>query len=164
MSAAVLRTPTLEHPPPSFAPPSAHIDAISTTHGPMPSASDSSNKPSPTRPSSIPSSSYAVVSAPRTPVGFSNAPQLGSSHSESEPHFPGAWVDTAPGTPVPLKDNIDNLAQQVKNTGLTERAGEVLPTVVTQYLRTSLARLGRVDSTLCSFTYPILQRTAALGI
>lgn len=109
MSAAVLKTPPHEHLSPSFAsvsPPTTH----------------------PSFASSI--SSYSVVSASGATLDAFNAPQLGSSHSESEPHFPGAWLDTAPGTPAPLQDNQANLAQQVKTTNL-------LPPAVVQFPCTS---------------------------
>lgn len=92
-----------------------------TTHGHQ---SNDPARPRMTLPSSASStSSYSILSPPRSVIDVSSPPHLGSSHSESEPHFPGAWVDTAPGTPAPalLKDNRDNFAEQMKDTNLTER-------------------------------------------
>lgn len=141
MSAAVLRTPTHD---PSSAPVNSHLGTAGTdgpTHGFTRSAVATSNsQPPTTRPSfSSSSSSYSVTSAPRAVADTS---QLGSSHSEREPHFPGAWVDTAPGTPAPLNDNPAQQAQQsqqqqVGDTSPTGRAREALPTAVAQYFRTS---------------------------
>ena len=101
-----------------------------TTHG------HQSNDPPPmTHSLSVSSaSSYSAISLPRSVIDVSNAPHLGSSHSESEPHFPGAWVNTAPGTPAPLNDDRDNFAEQMKNANLNERSRAALPPP----LRTSL--------------------------
>ena len=114
MSVAVPTTPTHEH------------TRIGTTAG------MSNDLPPTTHPSSASSmSSYSIIPPSSTVIG---APHLGSSHSESEPHFPGAWVDTAPGTPAPLKDNQDNFAQQMKNTNLTETTREDLPPACTSFV------------------------------
>ena len=113
---------------PLIAPLNAHLDHLDhsgsgsgTTHGHQ---SNEPARPRMTLPSSASStSSYSILSPPRSVLDVSSTPHLGSSHSESEPHFPGAWVDTAPGTPAPapLKDNRDNFAEQMKVTNLTER-------------------------------------------
>ena len=44
-------------------------------------------------------------------------------------------MNTAPGTPAPLKDNRDNFAEQMKNANLTERSKEVLPPLSTSFLQ-----------------------------
>jgi len=146
MSIAVPTTPTHEHLAPSIPPVMAHPrtartartagGTAGTTHG---SAVGPPNDPLPTTHTSSASSmsSYSVTPPSRVVVDTLNAPHLGSSHSESEPHFPGAWVDTAPGTPAPLHDNRDKYDEQMKDMNLTERAREVLPPSVVQFLRTS---------------------------
>ena len=106
---------------------STHVSAVGPPNDPLPTTHTSASS----------MSSYSVTPPSRAVVDTFNAPHLGSSHSESEPHFPGAWVDTAPGTPAPLHDNRNNYDEQMKDMNLTERAREVLPPSVVQFLRTS---------------------------
>jgi hypothetical protein len=125
-----LTTPTHEHPaPPAQIPAAPHTTATLSSNGPLPTVPAFKTSRSP----------YSVVSAPTTHLDSPDTPQLGSSYSESEPHFPGAWIGTAPGTPAPPKgdSSSDYLTQQVKNTTPTEKAREVLPAALAQYLRTS---------------------------
>jgi len=154
MSADLLRTPTppstLDGPlASSFAPVSSPANTQDNHQNnpyinPHINLTYSTSRPSFPRDPSSPSS-YSVLSVPTTLVGrVSDTPHLGptrSINSESEPHFPGAWVDTAPSTPAPLKDNQDILAQHIKNINLTgqQQPRETLPaTPVAQHLRTSL--------------------------